>query len=1060
MKNSRKLFCIVFCLFTFLCVHAQELIVTGKVIDNEGSEAIGVNVAVKGSKGVGTITGIDGCFKLKVNSLDKAILIFSYIGMKTQEIPIKGRERIDVMLQPDNQVLDEVVVIGYGTSKRGDLTGSVVSVKNEELMQTPTGDLSQALAGRVAGVQITQSEGEPGASVSIRVRGGISITQSNEPLYIIDGFPSEDGMNELDPAEIESIDILKDASSTAIYGARGANGVVVITTKKGGKGKHKMQLSFDSYIGIQKIARTLPVLSTREFVLLDYERSLTFKGESGIKSFQDRYGSFREIDANYADREGINWQEETLGRVTTSQNYRVNLTGEGKEVKYSFNYSYFKNLGAMLYSGTDKHNISLNVSHDTGKRFLANARFNYSQYKVYGMGTSEQSTRFNKMEHILQYRPTVGIYGNDKDLLLGEDPLLEDDETNPMQSPVVSAAEERKKKLQRILQVNGGFTYKFSKHLNFRNTIGVRYQNIRQDIFYGERSITGQRSSINGYIQYNEKGSFQTSNVLNYEQRWQGNKKLNIMVGQEWVASWTKFLKAEAKNFPNNDIGLDDMNLGLPSSITSGSNDDDRLISFFTRANYNYKERYLLTATLRADGSSKFSNAHKWGFFPSVSVAWRLSEEEFIKQLEIFSDLKLRTGYGLAGNNRIDSYYSLDILQSSNYPQGDTNSPGYVPYAITSRKLKWESNATFNIGIDMGFLEQRLTISPEFYINKSSNLLLNSRVPSSSGFTTMLRNIGKTRNVGFDLTITSVNIQNKHLNWTTSLNLSYNRNRIEALSGEEYFLEEASFGYNSKTHKIEVGRPIGQFYGYRTLGVYQVSDFEYNASTQEWKLKEGVPVPTYTTNVRPGIWKFADTDGNGTIDEQDKTVIGNASADFYGGFNNSLKFRQWDLNIFFNFSYGAEVLNATKLTNSKAGKANYNVLNVVNSTQRWMTINRDGKLVTDPEELSILNAGRTVASIYDLEQGDNYIHSWAVEDASFLRLSTLSIGYTFNRQQLRHIGLQRMRLYFAGSNLWLWTPYTGYDPEVSTKGSNLTPGVDFGAYPRNRSFVFGINFVL
>lgn len=400
MKNIQRTFCIVFCLFMVLYVRAQEFIVTGKVIDNEGLEAIGANVTVKGSKGIGTITGLDGSFKLAVKSPDKAILVFSYIGMKTQEIPVKGKKRIDVVMQPDNQVLDEVVVIGYGTSKRSDLTGSVVSVKSEELMQTPTSDVSQALAGRVAGVSVMQSEGEPGASISIRVRGGISITQSNEPLYVIDGFPSEDGMNSLDPAEIETIDILKDASSTAIYGARGANGVVVITTKKGAKDGGKIQLSFDSYIGIKRIARQLPVLSTKEFVLLDYERSLAFKGESGVSSFQRRYGSFRELDENYANREGIDWQDEALGRVTTSQNYRVNLTGGGKELKYNFSYSYFKDLGAMVYSGSDKHNVSLSVSHNPNKRFRANARFNYAQTKVYGMGTSGSTTNFNKMEHI------------------------------------------------------------------------------------------------------------------------------------------------------------------------------------------------------------------------------------------------------------------------------------------------------------------------------------------------------------------------------------------------------------------------------------------------------------------------------------------------------------------------------------------------------------------------------------------------------------------------------------------------------------------------------------
>lgn len=1055
----QKILLMTVCLLATLSVYAQKGTITGKVVDHEGVEVIGANISIKGSAGVGTITNIDGQYILKVKDPSKDVLIFSYIGMKTQEVPVKGQRHVNVTMQPDNQVLDEVVVTGYGGTKRSDLTGSVVSVKSEILMQTPTSDIGQALAGRLAGVQVTQSEGAPGSSISIRVRGGISITQSNEPLYVIDGFPIEDGMGNLDPAEIETIDILKDASSTAIYGARGANGVVVITTKKGGKGESKIQVSFDSYIGIKKIARKLPVLSTKEFVLLDYERSLAFKGEAGVKSFQSRYGSFLEIDEYYGDYEGIDWQEEALGRVTTSQNYRVNLTGGGKELKYNFSYSYFKDLGAMLYSGADKHNVSLSVTHDASARFKANARFNYTQEKTYGVGTSDGNTRFNKMEHILQYRPTVGIFGNDSDLLIGEDPLLEDDQSNPMQSPLISAAEETKDKLQRTLQINGGFTFKFNDRLNFCNTIGIRYQNTRLDTFYGPNSIVGKRSSINGSIQYNEGGNFQTSNVLTYDHTIKQHK-LILMAGQEWVSNWAQFVRSSAKDFPNDDIGLGDMNLGVPTSIQSGVNDDDRLLSFFGRVNYNFSDRYLLAATVRADGSSKFSDNNKWGFFPSVSAAWRIGEEQFIKNLELFSDLKMRVGYGMAGNNRVASYSSLDLLGSALYPSGDTVIPGYAPTVIANKDLKWESNKMLNIGIDIGLLEQRIMISPEFYINNSTNLLLNSRIPASSGFTNMLRNIGKTKNVGFDLTISSTNIQKKNFTWTTNFNISHNQNKIEALSGEPYFLEEASFGYNQKTHKIEVGKSIGQFYGYRTQGLYQVEDFDYDPVTQIYTLKEGILAMADRAAVQPGMWKFANTDGNNVIDENDKTVIGSALPDFYGGLSNTFRYKQWDMSLFFTFSYGGEVLNATRLTNTQAGKSNYNILASASSSERWMTIDAAGQTVTDPVQLAALNAGKSVASIFDMEQGDTYIHSWAVEDASYLRLSNISVGYNFPKQKLRKIGIQNLRLYATGSNLFVWTPYSGFDPEVSTKGNSLTPGVDFGAYPRSRSFIFGLNITL
>lgn len=1052
---------IIFIISLMLCclqLHAQSQTVTGKVIDGSGLEVIGANITIKGKAGVGTITNIDGQYSLTVDDAKKDVLVFSFIGMTTLEIPVKGRTKIDVTLKDDANVLDEVVVTGYGYTKRGDLTGSVVSIKSEDLMQTPTSDATQALAGRVAGVQVMQSEGAPGASVSIRVRGGISITQSNEPLYVIDGFPNEDGMANLDPAEIETIDILKDASSTAIYGARGANGVVVITTKKGTKDSSKMTVSFDSYIGIKKIAKKLPVLSPEEFVLLDYERNFALYGESGVNRFQSTYGSFLEIHDNYGNREGVDWQEEALGRVATSQNYRVRLSGGNKELKYGLGYSYFKDMGAMISSGTDKHNISFNLTHKASERFQANARISFDQTNVYGMGTSENSNRFNKMEHILQYRPVVGLTGNDRDLIEGEDPFLIDDESNPMQSPIISAREEKKNRVIRSFQANGGFTYNFNKRLSFRNSTGMRYQSSRLDEFFGEKSVTGKRSSINGYILNNESGSFQTSNVMNYDYRSHNKKhRLTMMLGQEWVSRWTKFLRAAANNFPNNDIGLDDMSLGVPSNIRSGVNHDDKLISFFARANYNLGEKYLLTATVRADGSSKFSKGNKWGYFPSISGAWRLSEEEFIKKLNLFSDLKFRVGYGMAGNNRVASYKSLDLLTSSSYPINNAMTPGYAPAGIPSEGLKWESNRTLNIGVDMGFLEQRITVSPEFYINNSSNLLLNSRVPSSSGYTNVMRNIGKTRNSGFDLAITSINIQKKDFTWTTNFNISHNRNKIEALSGEQFFLEEASFGYTQKTHKIEVGKSIGQFYGYKTIGLYQVDDFDYNAATQVYTLKKGIPCMGDRSSVKPGMWKFANTNGDDVINDEDMTVIGNANPDLYGGLNNTIKYKQWDFSLFFNFSYGGEVLNATRLTNTKTATTNYSVLNLANSSRRWMTVDEKGALITDPVQMAALNAGKTVACIYDMEQGDKYIHSWAVEDASFLRLSNVSIGYTFPRQLVRKASIQGLRLYATGSNLFVWTPYSGFDPEVSTMGNGLTPGVDYGAYPRSRSFVFGLN---
>ena len=1053
--------------FVSMSAYAQSLTVTGKVIDSEGYEVIGGSVTIKGAAGVGTVTDVNGNYSLKVNDASKDVLVFSYVGMTSQEVKVDGRSVIDVTLKADAVMLEEVVAIGYATVKRKDLTGSVASVNSKELSKVPTSDITQALAGRMAGVQVMQSEGAPGASISIRVRGGISITQSNEPLYIIDGFPSEDGMSTLDPAEIETIDILKDASATAIYGARGANGVVVITTKSGGK-EGKATVTFDSYVGFKKVAKKLDVLSTREFALLDYERryysAFTAKNstqedlDKAVANFEALYGKYADIDANYANRAGIDWQDQTLGRTALTQNYRVGVSGGTDKLNYNLAYSYYDEEGAMVYSGNKKHNISFNMNHKLNDRLSITARISYDQMKIYGMGTSEGGDRFNKMQHILQYRPMVGINGTD-DLLLGdEDPLLVDDTGNVMQNPLLSAAEETKDREYRTFQANGGFTLKLIKGLSFRNTTGMRYQTRRNDTFYGDKSITAKRSSINGSIQNIENSSFQTSNVLNYNWAGKGHD-ITAMLGQEYVNRWNRSFSAAAANFPNDDIGLGDLSLGLPTAVSSSENYDDKLLSFFARFNYGFKDKYLFTASFRADGSSKFGKNNKWGYFPAFSAAWRLGEEEFIKNLNIFSDLKVRLGYGMAGNNRIDSYVSLPMLTSVTYPNGDSTQPGYVSKQIPNPNLKWEAKKSFNFGLDFGFFNQRLTISPEFYINRSSNLLLNAKLPTSSGYDSMVINAGETENKGIDLTINSTNIMTKDFTWNTAVTLSHNKNSVKKLTGEDVQLWEASFGYNQNTHIIGVNQPLGQMYGYVTDGLYQVSDFDYDEATKTYTLKDGVPYSGKKTDVKPGMWKFKNVDGSedNKITENDKTVIGNAYPKFYGGINNTFTYKDFDLSIFLTYSFGNDVFNATKLTNTKTALQNKNVLDIANSSNRWVVVNKKGELITDPQEMADINKGKTVAAVYDNEIGDTYIHSWAVEDGSYLKLSNITLGYTFPRKMLSKIGISKLRLYATGSNLLTWTKYTGFDPEVSTMGSGLTPGVDFGAYPKSRSFVFGIN---
>lgn len=1066
MMKSKFLFLLLFFFTGVLGVYAQQLTVTGKVIDGDGLEVIGANVTIKGASGLGTITDIDGKYSLTVNDASKDILVFSYIGMDNQEVPVKGRKQIDVTLRAGAIMMEETVVIGYAPVKRKDMTGSMSSVKSDELLKVPTSDITQALGGRLAGVQIVQTDGQPGSEMSIRVRGGISITQSNEPLYIIDGFPTEDGMGSLDPADIESIDVLKDASATAIYGARGANGVVVVTTKGGKNDGGKATVTFDAYIGVRKLANRLHVLDPEEYVLADYERVLgrSTQPEEDMSAWQRRYGSFLEIHDNYANRPGIDWLDRTMGRTTVAQNYRVGVNGGNDKTKYNLSYNYFDDEGAMIHSGSSKHNITMSINSKVNDRLSVTGRVNYDQREIYGAGVAGNGTneggsntdaRFNKLAQILTYRPTFGITGTDEELLEGLDPMV-DTEGNTLQNPLIAAREEKDNKEQRTFQANGSLTFKIMKSLTFRNSTGMRYQALRRELFYGDESIMGKRNGIYGSIRNTENGSFQTSNVLTYDKKI-NKHKLVTMLGQEYVTRWTRFVESGVSDLPTDEFILGDMNLGTPSIASSNENYDDNLVSFFAKVNYDYADKYLFTASFRADGSSKFGKNNKWGYFPAVSAAWRMGEEEFIKNLNIFSDLKFRIGYGLAGNNRIGSYNSLALLSSITTAMGNGLTPGYASNQIPNPDLKWEANKTFNMGMDFGFLGQRITVSPEFYINKSSNLLLNAQLPYSSGYQTMLINAGETKNVGLDLTVNTVNISTKDFTWNTALTLSHNKNTVEELTGETVQLYEARFGFNQNTHRIAVGESLGQFYGYVTEGLYQVNDFNYDAATKTYTLKDGIPYHGDRSKVQPGNWKFKNLNDDDVIDENDKTVIGNATPKFYGGLNNTFSYKGFDLSVFLTFSYGNEVMNATKMVASRVGNNNGNVLEVSDSANRWMTINANGEIVTDPEELAALNVGKTVAAYYDAQQGNNYIQSWGVEDASFLKLSNVTLGYTFPKTAIAKLGLKNLRLYATGNNLATWTKYTGFDPEVSTMKSGLTPGVDFGAYPLSRSFIFGLN---
>ncbi len=1080
MKKTIRLSLLAAFLFQFVSAIAQQPAeIIGKIIGSDGLETPGATVIVKGAS-IGTVADYNGNYKIKVPDNRESVLVFTYVGMKAKEIRVNGKTLINVELEQDAIMLDEFVSVGYGTVRRSDLTGSISSVRGEAISAVPVTSVAQALAGKVAGVSVTQSDGSPDAAMSIRVRGGLSITQDNEPLYIIDGFPSEVGMAGLDPNDIASIDVLKDASATAIYGARGGNGVILITTKAGYEGK--ATVNYDMYYGIKMLTNRMPVLNSDEFVRLEYERSLT-AGATEQLNFLSMYGdyydtddpdlppiidamyaSFKEIGQVYGNRPGVDWQGLVFDdALPSSQNHRVSISGGTKTTQYSASYSHSNDEGIMLNSGLVRNNIRLQMTQNLSDKLRFTANVTHVNEKTTGMGSLSEQSYFSRMAHIIQYRPIYGKYLDDKDLIgIDIDPILDAESGSPMQNPLVS----NKHELRSIVNVrsifNSEIVYNINKNLTYRGSVGYSDRMYNQDLFYEKGSsqvrIVGSPYGQRDLRQFN---TLNYNNVLTYNLRLPSLHSFNIMLGQESYSIEYNRLFVKSTNFPDDNFGLNDMSLGETPDRPITDAFGERTFSFFGRTNYNYKQRYLATVTLRADGSSKFGANNKWGYFPSASFAWRLSEEDFVKELNAFSNMKLRLSYGAAGNNRIGTFRSLSRMNSSWMPFENTTNVSYLSSQLPNPDLKWESNVSANAGIDLGFFDQRLQLVVDVYNNQTHNLLLESRVPLLSGYATTLKNIGKTQNRGAELTINTVNVQNKNFRWETSFNISTNRNKVLQLSGTDFFTTRSGWvspgEFNEDDYRIEVGQPLGNMYGYRLIGLYTVDDFDYDAVTNKYILKEGIAFEP-DNYPKPGYNKFENTFATDSIiDSKDKQVIGNASPDFIGGFMNSITYKNFDFSFALNFSIGNDVYNANNMFFTKTSNRYRNALSF--SAERFTYIDPETgmNVHSDPERLAEINVNNTA---YTSVEGSNRLkfHSGYVEDASFLRLTNMTFGYSLPKSILKKVGIANMRIYAAGYNLFLLTKYSGFDPEVNNRpNGGLTPGVDWGSHPRSMSMVVGAN---
>ncbi len=1046
--------------------------ISGKVTDFSGAPIPDVTIAAKGTN-KGTISDSDGRYTLADVPAGIKTLVFSFVGMRTQEIEIAGKSTIDMTMEEETIGLEEVVAVGYGTVRKKDLTGSVASISGAQLKDIPVTSVSQAMAGRMPGVQVTKTEGSPDAEIKIRVRGGGSITQDNSPLYIVDGFPV-DNLNDIAPTDIASIDVLKDASSTAIYGARGANGVIIVTTKGGTEGEAKV--NYNMYYGIKKVTKTLDVLDPYEYAFWQYE------GQPESPTIQRYFGDFRDFDL-YKEMPGTNWQDEIFGRTGTSLYNNVSISGGTRVAKYNISLTRNDEEEIMLGSGYDRTNLTVKTSYNAKKWLKLELNTRLSNLNLKGAGTGQQSSgeTNSRLPHIIQFHPIEG---------LSDFVDTETDDFEIANTYTINPLEQTKDDYRRLktfsVNINGAADIKLSKNLTYRFELGYQSSKSKTNRFYGLKT-----SNVRNYgeqpmaeIKTKDITVYRLANTLTYFQRdFLPNHNLTVMAGEELNYSVTDDMTVASKYFPkyiDPESALSMMNLGLPDPTVTINNPPNKTSSFFGRLNYDYKGKYLLSSTLRADGSSKFARGNRWGFFPSASVAWRLSDENFMESTKQWlSNLKARVSYGQSGNNRIaDNAWkkTFSVGSGTIYMEGDERTPTVFIFpesTLSNPRLKWETTVTRNAGLDFGLFRQRLSGTVEAYKNTTRDLLIRRSIPSSSGYSTQYQNIGQTSNRGFEVTLEGIIIDRRDFLLSASFNIGFNKNRIDDLGGVDQW--EASSGWASADgptgdYLVKKGGQVGMMYGYQTAGMYTFDDFDYNESTGIYTLKENVPNNSgllAALRFWPGSLKFVNQNpGEGETSEEkvsvdaahDRVVIGNANPKHTGGFNLTAQYKGFDLSVFFNWVYGNNIYNANKLnfTSRQSGRNYKNLLNIMNSDNRFTYVNKKtGKVAGSMDELKEINKNATMWSpLHSKVQ----LHSWAVEDGSFLRLNNLTFGYSLPRRLISKIGVEQLRIYLTGYNLWIWTNYSGFDPEVDTQRSTpLTPGVEWSAYPRSRSYNAGLN---
>ncbi|MBN1820345.1 MAG: TonB-dependent receptor [Prolixibacteraceae bacterium] len=1071
-------------------VYSQTGTVTGKITDSKtGEELPGVNVVIKGTT-IGVVTDINGNYRIDISSAD-AVLQYTFIGYTIQEIPVNGRSEINVQLVTSVTQLDEIIAVGYGSVPRANLTGSVSTVSSETLNKIPVADAAEAMKGRLPGVNIITTDGSPDAEIVIRVRGGGSVTQDNSPLYVVDGF-IVGSIRDIPPTDIANISVLKDAAATAIYGAQAANGVILVTTKSPTEGK--TTVNYNGFVQFKTLPqdRKLDVLDPYEFVMMQYEYA-ALRSESDLRNFERYYGKYDDLEL-YKDKPYTDWQDELFGEPTISQLHNISVSGGTAKTKVSLSLSNNNDEGIMIGNGYKRNTINFKLNHDISDKLVLETSARITDTRVDGAGTSGSSNL--RVKNIVTARPVNGI-ADELDIDLTTIDANDDYQSFVLSliNPVQLAEQDWRQRNTKNYVLQGGITWKATTDLILKSTISSSQTFEERLRYYGPLTSTSQQQGNSlplGDIDNSYRNSFRWLNTAQYVFQNLGDHNLDLMLGHEVYSNGGNGDHVRAINFRETmqpDEMFANMALGTVTAYSTYESTNENRLSFFGRANYQFQDKYLVTATVRSDASSKFSKENRVGIFPAVALAWKINNESFMSSISNIDELKLRISYGETGNDRIpaNSTKFLFSADTNNGPGMGTNAYNayYSPDGSTlyNPNIIWETTINRNIGLDFMFFKGKISGNIDVYNNTTKDLLLASAISPISGFSTQWNNIGSTSNKGVEMMLNTTLVETPDFLLTSNINFGFNSGKIDELDGtDERFIQSnwASTDLKDRDdYYLAVGKTIGLIYGYESDGMYTVDDFSgYDAVSGTYTLKEGVPDNRNTLGVsslRPGYMKLKDISGpdgkpDGSINSMDRKVIGSALPDAFGGFSFDATYKGFDASILFNWMVGNDVYNSGKIDYNQLYRTRYgNMLASMSSDKRFTYIDVDGsvtgtpgEVITDLEQLRALNKDKTIWSgSNSFGQATAVVSDWAIEDGSFLRLSTLTLGYTIPQNLSKKIGISQFRVYATGYNLWLWTKYSGYDPEVSTSRSSnygaLIQGLDYSSYPRSRSFTFGVN---